>query len=203
MGKLTGGILDENAISAIYKDYEPAFSNLYTIEMYSSSLDRDENRIDLSMNDYIKFHATDVSFDDETLNLERNDVTKNFQLKTSDQYTWPTMLKITWREADDWRVKKYHENWIGKFYSKEKDCFFSHTEREALNLYKNIVVHLPYTKVGDDKYEERSIYFLNVLPNNIGSFSFKWGTSGEIVTHQLTYFVKEWKWATDKKISEN
>lgn len=193
MGKLIDGVLNEDAISSIYKDYEPAFSNLYTVEMFSNSFSG-ESSTDEMMNDYIKFHAVDISFDDEMLNLKRNNVTKNFQLEKSDQYTWPTMLKIVWRESDDWRVKRYHEDWVGKFYSKEDDCFFSYSKEDSYKLFKTIKVTLPYIKEGDSKYKERAIVFKRVLPNNIGAFKFKWGTNGEIVTHSMNYFVKEWNW---------
>lgn len=198
MGKLVSGIVDDNAITQIYKEYNPAFNNLYTIEMYSVSFDK-ESDMDIEISDYIKYHAVDVSFDDESLNLSRNSVTKNFQLNANDQYTWPSMLKIQWREADDWKVKRYHENWVSKFYDKYRDCFISYDQKDAMKLYKTIKVTLPYVKIGD-KYEERSIYFKKVLPKNIGSFHFNWSTTGEIINHKMSYYVKEWNWSTSRHI---
>ena len=199
MGKLVTGIVDDNAIASIYRDYEPAFNNLYTVEIFSTSF-LNEDVYDDDMNDYVKYHAIDVKFDDETLNLERNSVTKNFQLTQSDQYTWANSLKITWRESDDWKVKMYHENWVKKFYNKEEDCFMSHELDDSVRLTKTIKIHLPYTKKSEQEYEERTVVFYNVLPRDIGSFNFNWGTSGEIITHSLSYYVKSWEWETENVI---
>ncbi len=205
MGKLLTGILDKSALTSLYDDYNPAFKNLYTIEIYQMNSTSWEYE---DISSYIKFHATDVTFGDESLNLSRNPVTKNFQLNGPNAYQRQESLSITWREADDWSVKKYHEKWMSYFYDRDHDNFVSYPT--TINgswetkdvLYRKIKIRLPYSETRDNGYMD-IIVFDNVIPKNIGGFSFGWSTTGDIVTHQMEYYVKDWYWESEEVDTDN
>lgn len=199
MGNLAINTLDGSSLASIYNDYKPAFKNLYVVEMTYQN-ENEDGISEYNISNYIKFHAVDVSFGDETLNLERNPVTKKFQLKTSDQYSWSDTLRITWRESEDWMVKRYHEDWMKMFYSRENDTFYSYPRTGSNgqsistdSLFRKIKVRLPVTIEGNKRIEHIAI-FENVTPQNIGQLGFGWSTSGEIIQHQMTYYVESWHW---------
>lgn len=167
-----------------------AFGNLYTVEIYNQGttiLSSDSGNDTDSMSQYLKFQSPSVSFNSESLNLERNDVTKKFQVRSSDAYAWTDELSITWREADDWRVKKYHEEWLDLFYDKSIDRYRSHTDASSEGLYRNIKIKLDKGLL---------IVFYNVIPKNSGDFNFSWSDSPNVVSHQITYYVEHWQWGT-------
>ena len=58
------------------------YDNLYTVEISSPSTE--EISIEgFNLENYIKFHATKVSFNGESLSLERDPITKRFKLKNT------------------------------------------------------------------------------------------------------------------------
>lgn len=216
MGKLLKGVTDGDSVTSIYKDYNPAYKNLYTVEIYYFSEnhvnDKSSGWVDTDdISKYIKFHATNVTFGDETLNLDRNPITKNFQLKSSDSYTRSDRLSITWREADDWLVKKYHEKWVGSIYNKEEDYYWSYPrtvkigdwgyEENVDSLYRKIRIILPASQWRisiTPYYYKHIIVFEDVLPCNIGKLDFSWDSNSEIIKHQLDYYVKSWHWENEQ-----
>ena len=48
-----------------------------------------------------------------------------FKLKNQDSYTRTNTLSLSWRECDGWKVKRYHDKWIGLIYDRKKDCYKS------------------------------------------------------------------------------
>lgn len=195
MGNLSSSGTSLN-INSIYKDYSPAFDNLYTIEILPI---KSESTV-FPITDYIKFHATNVTFNGESLNLERNEVTKNFQL-SGDGYTRTDILSITWRESDTWKVKKYHDNWLSYFYDKKEDCFLSYPrqdgERDYLEndvLYREFKITLP----SFSNESSEVITFEYVLPKSSAGLSLGWKSNGDIVSHSLEYYITDWKQETIK-----
>jgi len=207
MGKI-GSEITASHISSIYNNYNPAYKNLYTVEIFP----RTSTSEDDEMSEYIKFHTTSVTFNGESISLMRNSITKNFQLANENPYSWSDSLSITWRESDDWKVKKYHEKWLSCFYLKDKDCFLSYpikeSEKNSVNnlsvddLYRKIRITLPVSSVGTEsnKYTDNTIVLEDVLPSNNGDFGFSWNTNGEIITHTINYFVKNWHWENTNAI---
>lgn len=217
------GTINSNNINSLYNDYNPAFDNLYTVEIstYSSSgklgkgLDskgtsgtRGEE-LNL-IGDYIKLHATAVQFNGESLQLERNEVTKNFQL-SDNAYTRTDTLSITWRESDEWIVKKYHDEWLSLFYNKEGDHYWSYPRTysstepninvagyvslENKDIYRRFVITLPINKGGNSssRYFENKVTFEYVLPNSSGGLNLGWKSKGDVVSHQMNYYVTKWE----------
>ena len=134
------------------------------------------------INNYLKFQSPSVVFNGESLNLERNAATKKFQITG---YTRTDTLTVEWREADDWRVKRYHENWIALFYDRDNDQFVSHDNAVEDGLYRMITI-----KLGNGL----GIRFYNVIPQNNGNISLTWNPSPSIVSHSISYYIEDWEW---------
>lgn len=139
------------------------------------------------MNDYLRYNAPSVNINGETLNLARNSVTKKFSLDT-EGYTRADTLTITWREADDYRVKRYHESWIARFYDRDTDKYTSTTDPYAAGLYRTIRV-----KLGN----KLAIRFDNVIPKNVAGLSLGWKESPGIISHSMEYYIESWEWETN------
>ena len=108
------------ALTEIYDSYYPQYDNLYTVEISSPSTEKISIE-GFNLENYIKFHATKISFNGESLSLERDPITKRFKLKNTDSYSRTNTLDITWRECDGWKVKRYHDSWVGLIYNR-KGC---------------------------------------------------------------------------------
>ena len=176
-----------NGLTDIYQT-RYAFGNLYKIEIYNQGSDIEDASIDTdTFKLYANFNATSVQFPEETFNTTRNSVTKKFQIDGDEPYKWADTLTITYRESEQWQVKRYHEEWLSLFYNKETDKYRSHNDSINEGLFRNISVFLP-----DDK----KITFYNVIPSNVGSFNFSWGESANIITHTITYHPEYWQWET-------
>ena len=190
--------INSDTVQNLYRDYVPAITNLYTVEIYSAgNMNQDKT---LEANSYIKFHAPVVSIGSQSLALQRDEITKLFKLSDKNAFTRIDQLSITWREADDWRVRKYHEAWLGKFYNVEKDCFISYDNPESEGLVRKIKVIMPKTMASDTTslsptalQQDHALEFL-VYPQNTGDIGLGWSASPSIVTHQLNYYVTSWKW---------
>lgn len=191
--------INESTLAELYTNYKPAYNNLYEITISGG-----EHQEDVA--NYIKFHATSVSFGDETLGLTRNAVTKQFQLNDSEAYKRADTLTITWRENESWAVKKYHEDWLKLFYNKEGDYYNScSSEKDINNLYRTITITLPKdgtfgenTEKGYDK-----IKFEGVLPSSAPGISLAWSTQANIISHSLNYYVTNWGWVEDSSEYNN
>lgn len=188
------------SVSELYSNYIPAFNNLYEVTLSSTSTNN--NTVEDKMMEYIKLHAFSVTFGGESLSLERNPITKQFQLPSSESFKRSDTLTIEWRENSTWDVKKYHENWISKIYDKEKDCYKSYAingtgENSVSNIYRTIIVALPNDGrqlKGDGS--DIAIKFNNVIPQDIPGISLAWGTQSNIISHSINYYVTSWEWAT-------
>lgn len=174
--------------SNIYLNYQPALKNLFTIIIFDYS-ESSDNKI-VGDSGCCRFYASSITFNGESLKLERNSVTKDFSYSDNGSpYTWTDKLDITWYEDSDWSVKKYHEKWMSKFYDKEKDCYKSYDDSEEAsnNLSRTFKIIFPYTK------EQEGLWFHKVYPSNSGNFDLAWGSSSQ-VTHTLSYYPTSWEW---------
>ena len=210
MGVITYN-LSSSDINSVY-NYDPAFDNLYTVEIETLSKSGDlskglgqdmKNNILKDIHPYVKFHATNVQFNGESLQLERNEVTKNFQL-ADNAFTRTDTLSITWRESDRWLVKKYHDEWLKLFYDKENDHFWSYPVSSkdgsvTLNnsdIYRTFVITLPgnFSKrgAGGMRGFENKVIFDYVLPKSSAGLNLGWKSNGGVVSHQMEYYVTKW-----------
>ena len=139
-------ILTNEALIELYDNYTPQYSNLYKVEIFSNGYTTALDGINLK--DYICFHTTKVLFNGESLSLDRDSVTKMFKLKNQDSYNRTNTLSLSWRECDGWKVKRYHDKWIGLIYDRKKDCYKSFDikgENTASRLlYRKIRVTFPF-----------------------------------------------------------
>lgn len=185
-------------LSELYTNYKPAFDNLYKVEIFSAGSNSNDTSIDnINLENYICFHTYSVSFNGESLSLERDNVTKNFKLKNSNSYTRTDTLTLGWRENISWDVKQYHDNWLARFYDKENDCYISYNKdpdsdySANVQLYRNIRVTLMNEEQDTSKY--KCVVFKKVLPNTTGGISLGWKESPSIVSHNINYYVTEWE----------
>ena len=196
-----------DALTEIYDSYYPQYDNLYTVEISSPSTE--EISIEgFNLENYIKFHATKVSFNGESLSLERDPITKRFKLKNTDSYSRTNTLDITWRECDGWKVKRYHDSWVGLIYNRKDDHYWSQDVPSAGNLnnkiYRTITITFPYEMNSpirkrqnsinseDYSYRELKLQFSEVLPNTTGNISVGYSTTSNIVSHSLSYYITDW-----------
>ena len=186
--------IDKDGIENIYNNFRPAFKNLYTIEV--SSYNRKAvvtytpsgrvttyvGDIDSEVSTILKYHSQSVKFNGETLNLERNSITKRFQVPMQNGYTWTDILTITIRESDKWKIKKDHEEWVKQFYDRESDRWLS--TDDPTTRYRRVKITLPNNIQAE---------FL-ILPAEVGGFDLGWGANADIVSHTMNYKVENWRW---------
>lgn len=169
-----------SGLQSIYKDYSPAYKNLYEVCILNSSGGTDDLAKKFS------FLTTSVSIKGEELKLRRNDVSKLFQVEDSNAYTWVDELSIKWREQDDWAVRKYHSDWISQFYSKAGNHFLSaKNEEDRKSRYRKIEVLLPPTAKG----KKLTVTFYNVLPKVLPGIDLEWSKDSSVVMHQISYYI--------------
>lgn len=199
-----GSLLSKNSeIQDIYLNYKPAVNNLFEVEIYEyTSKDYTSNKEILgtasrstsdtsdplngeTLYDYGKYHITGVTLsNEEGITLQRHKVTKKFYLDNS-PYTLFDTVSLTWREDADFKVRKFHENWLKLFYDREKDCFISSDKNMAYLKFKEIHI----------KFPEDTLVLKKVLPKNIPALnSFAWGNSPSVISYTLTYYVESWYW---------
>lgn len=194
------------ALTEIYDSYSPQYDNIYTVEI--SSATRGVYIEGLDLENYIKFHATKVSFNGESLSLERDPVTKRFKLKNTDSYSRTNTLEITWRECDGWKIKRYHDDWVGLIYNRKDDHYWSQDVPLAGNInnkiYRTITIAFPYemdrpiiggqnpTNSENYFYKELKLSFYEVLPNTTGNISVGYSPTSNIVSHSLSYYITDW-----------
>ena len=183
-------------INEIFDNVNYASKNLYTVEISNFNFTSEVLNSNEDLSEYLKFQSPSISFKGESLDLIRNEVTKNFQLSDDgNSFKWTNELSITWRERDDWCVKKYHEAWINLIYNRKNDRYQSVDSSTLSKLYKVITVTLPKSTTNPDS--KHIIKFYDVIPRNLGDLDLKWGTSADNVEHNITYYVKSWNWVNE------
>ena len=196
-------ILTNEALIELYDNYTPQYSNLYKVEIFSNGYTTALDGINLK--DYICFHTTKVSFNGESLSLDRDSVTKMFKLKNQDSYTRTNTLSLSWRECDGWKVKRYHDKWMGLIYDRKNDCYKSFDikgENTASRLlYRKIRVTFPFN-IKENPKEEAYIDFFGVLPSNSGNISLEYNTTSSIMTHSIDYYVTDWGFSWDEEYTQ-
>ena len=196
-------ILTNEALIELYDNYTPQYSNLYKVEIFSNGYTTALDGINLK--DYICFHTTKVLFNGESLSLDRDSVTKKFKLKNQDSYTRTNTLSLSWRECDGWKVKRYHDKWIGLIYDRKNDCYKSFDikgENTASRLlYRKIRVTFPFN-IKENPKDEAYIDFFGVLPSNSGNISLEYNTTSSIMTHNIDYYVTDWGFSWDEEYTQ-
>ena len=196
-------ILTNEALIELYDNYTPQYSNLYKVEIFSNGYTTALDGINLK--DYICFHTTKVLFNGESLSLDRDSVTKMFKLKNQDSYTRTNTLSLSWRECDGWKVKRYHDKWMGLIYDRKNDCYNSFDikgEKTASRLlYRKIRVTFPFN-IKENPKEEAYIDFFDVLPSNSGNIALEYNTTSSIMTHNIDYYVTDWGFSWDKEYTQ-
>ena len=196
-------ILTNEALIELYDNYTPQYSNLYKVEIFSNGYTTALDGINLK--DYICFHTTKVSFNGESLSLDRDSVTKKFKLKNQDSYTRTNTLSLSWRECDGWKVKRYHDKWIGLIYDRKNDCYKSFDikgeDTASRLLYRKIRVTFPFN-IKENPKEEAYIDFFGVLPSNSGNISLEYNTTSSIMTHNIDYYVTDWGFSWDEEYTQ-
>lgn len=196
-------ILTNEALIELYDNYTPQYSNLYKVEIFSNGYTTALDGINLK--DYICFHTTKVSFNGESLSLDRDSVTKMFKLKNQDSYTRTNTLSLSWRECDGWKVKRYHDKWMGLIYDRKNDCYKSFDikgeDTASRLLYRKIRVTFPYN-IKENPEGEAYIDFFDVLPSNSGNISLEYNTTSSIMTHSIDYYVTDWGFSWDEEYTQ-
>ena len=196
-------ILTNEALIELYDNYTPQYSNLYKVEIFSNGYTTALDGINLK--DYICFHTTKVLFNGESLSLDRDSVTKMFKLKNQDSYNRTNTLSLSWRECDGWKVKRYHDKWIGLIYDRKNDCYKSFDikgENTASRLlYRKIRVTFPFN-IKENPKDEAYIDFFGVLPSNSGNISLEYNTTSSIMTHSIDYYVTDWGFSWDEEYTQ-
>ena len=196
-------ILTNEALIELYDNYTPQYSNLYKVEIFSNGYTTALDGINLK--DYICFHTTKVLFNGESLSLDRDSVTKKFKLKNQDSYTRTNTLSLSWRECDGWKVKRYHDKWMGLIYDRKNDCYKSFDikgeDTASRLLYRKIRVTFPFN-IKENPKEEAYIDFFGVLPSNSGNISLEYNTTSSIMTHNIDYYVTDWGFSWDEEYTQ-
>ena len=196
-------ILTNEALIELYDNYTPQYSNLYKVEIFSNGYTTALDGINLK--DYICFHTTKVLFNGESLSLDRDSVTKMFKLKNQDSYTRTNTLSLSWRECDGWKVKRYHDKWMGLIYDRKNDCYKSFDikgeDTASRLLYRKIRVTFPYN-IKENPEGEAYIDFFDVLPSNSGNISLEYNTTSSIMTHSIDYYVTDWGFSWDEEYTQ-
>lgn len=184
--------------------YTPALSNIYEISIFAGSTSGNSSVIESAVGErfqhFAKFHATDISINGESISFERHPVTKTFYLGSSSVTSSPFSrvddINITWRESNDWFIKRYHEAWIGLFYDKDKDTFKSVTEGTG-GLYRTFKIKFPFRGEGNNSL---ILIAENVLPTSTGNLSLSWGNNPSLINHNMTYKVERLYWENAPEI---
>lgn len=168
----------EQGITTVF-NYSPAFDNLYTLQLFNlvGSVD--------PLAYSFEYHSPKISFNGESLEMKRNEITKRFQF-TDNPYKRTDEISITLRENEEWGVKRYHEEWLAQFYNKEEDHYISaKTDFERLIRYRILRIFLPKSK---------DCIKMLILPSNTGNLDLGWSSSGDVISHNLKYYVENWCW---------
>lgn len=180
----------------IYTNFSPALKNLYTITISGGNPTAYPLKFSEDIENIVKYHASSIQFNGESINLDRDDFTKKFKLKEGNSFQRADKLTIKWRENSNWAVKRFHENWLDLFYNKSGDYYVSSLgEGFASEKYRNFCINLPYQ---ENTKESPCIWFYNVLPQDTGSFDFAWSSSPSTVEYNISYYVEYWKWGKSK-----
>ena len=102
----------------IYSNYDPAYTNTYIVKISNPPTG-------IAISEDLCYLAKSIAFQGETLNLVRDDFTKEFKLSGDTPYNWVNAVTITWNETSFWEIKQFHDRWMGMFYDKEKDVYLS------------------------------------------------------------------------------
>lgn len=167
---------NNNISTVIQQDF--AYTSLYELTYLPSVDDK------TGFNDVCVLNATGVNFGSDTIQLERDNVTKLFKLRgTGESYNRVSTITINFRETDDFKVRNFFEGWQNSFYNKEYDYYYSKDPRRNFSL-----------ALLDSNGSTKKTYELyHMVPQNIGSINLSWGNNPQIITYTITFYVEQIK----------
>lgn len=201
-------------VASLYYDFHPLYNNLLEVQAFSHDLEpggTSEDTTDIekylekhspgsNQIDRVKMYAYSISLGAPSISFKRNDFTKLFELGS---YSRVDSFSISWYEDEDFTIKRFHDEWLSKFYDETNDCYISYSNPTdaARFLTKSMLV-----KVGlDSSGHSWNIYLKNVFPTGTGDLNFAWG-SGSAKTYTMNYNVQEitfWDESSEKPIPES
>ena len=164
----------------IYSDYDPAYTNTYIVKIskYPEGI---------AISEDLCYLAKSIAFQGETLNLVRDDFTKEFKLSGDTSYNWVNTVTITWNETSFWEIKQFHDKWLGMFYDKQRDVYLSGNSKRYVDFDIRLYPDWSYN-YEDDSSKCVRIQLINCLPAKTGDVNLGWTPSPSVVNHAINYY---------------
>ena len=169
----------------IYSNYDPAYTNTYIVKISNPPAG-------IAISEDLCYLAKSIAFQGETLNLVRDDFTKEFKLSGDTPYNWVNAVTITWNETSFWEIKQFHDRWMGMFYDKEKDVYLSGNNDRYVTFDIRLYPSWNYDyDNGSNEYVR--IQLVNCLPAKTGDVNLGWTPSPSVVNHAINYYPQSIK----------
>jgi hypothetical protein len=152
--------------------WDPAYQNLFSIAIEGSDLDG-----------YELYHAKGINILGAKLQLKRNAVTKLFAME---KYNRSDTVTIQWRESSTFTVRRFHQDWLKKFYDESTDHYISYDSKAAATaaLMRNMTVYL------QGGYQ---LKLQGMTPQFVPDLQLTWDSPSN-VEYSVTYNVTSWSW---------
>lgn len=167
---------EKNALIQLY-NHTPAFDNLFEASIYYGDSAED------AMTAYSKLHVVSLDFKGPQLVLKRHETAKLFTLQN---YQLGDSVTITWREDAQFSVRKFHQEWLHKFYNEDRDCFISYDNVNEANKNLSRVIKIKLQN-------GHQVTLSGVYPQKIPDLKVDWNSKSN-VQYTLTYYVTSWEW---------
>ena len=169
----------------IYSKYDPAYSNSYVVRITKSP-----ESLGLQDKPYT-YLAKSIAFQGETLNLTRDDFTKNFKFSGDSPYSWVNTVTITWNETSFWDIKRFHDAWLDMFYDKVNFVYKTGNKERGVTFDIRFYPDWKYDYDGGSSYV--NIILEDCLPAKTGDVNLGWTPTPSVVTHSINYYPKRVK----------
>ena len=164
------------------RNWQPATSNLFAVHF---PLEKESGNKE---NHYSWMHCSKVTINGDSIDFQRHPITKRFTLTG---YKEVDEVSITWREHADFRVARFHYDWLSLFYDRKKGLFKSNnnpSSSDAGGRLKDISIHIR----DRDPQLGFTLCLYKAIPNMNPSFDFDW-SNGNGIEYTLTYKVESWE----------
>jgi hypothetical protein len=101
-----------------------------------------------------KYYCSAYELPSPTLIAERNKLDKKAYIK---KYSIPEIVSITWQENTYLDVWKYHQEWVRRFYNREKDVYVCGSSGKKRNAHILIQQYAVTSKSIFDPYAEEDL----------------------------------------------
>lgn len=157
---------------------EFAYTSLYELTYIPEVDDK------TGFNNICVLNATGVNFGSDTIQLERDNVTKLFKIRaTGESFNRISTVTVNFRETSDFKVRSFFEDWQNSFYNKELDYYYSKDPRRSFEL----------ALLDGQGSTKRTYSLTNMIPQNIGSLNLSWGNNPQIITYTVTFYAEQVK----------